>query len=72
MSGEMHWMYLSVTLTQAHGCGIGKQKFASLPNKVRITHPSTTKLGSYTLLVMLYTWLDFGEILQETYFVNFL
>ena len=47
---------LCVTLTQGHGCGIDKQKFACLQDKVRTTQPITTKLGSYILLVMLITW----------------
>ena len=54
-----------MTLTQGHGCDIDKQKFACLQDKVRITQPITTKLGSYIPLVMFITWLDFGGILLE-------
>ena len=46
-----------------HGCGIDKHKFPCLHNKVRTTHPLTTKLGSYISQVRFITWLDFGEIL---------
>ena len=62
-----------MTLTQGHGCDIDKQKFACLQDKVRTTQPITTKLGSYTPLVMVITWLDFGGILLEILFLpNFL
>ena len=64
---------LSVTLTQAHDCGIDKQKFACLQDKVRTTQPITTKLGSYITLGRLITWLDFGGILLKFYVLpNFL
>ena len=36
-----------MTLTQGHGCGIDWYKFACLHDKVRTTHPITTRLGSY-------------------------
>ena len=59
-----------MSLTQGHGCVIDYQKFACLRNKVRITHRITTKRGSFIALVMLITWLDFGE---ETFILaNFL
>ena len=62
-----------MTLTQGHSCGIDKHKFACLQDKVRTTQPITTKLGSYTPLVMLITWLDFRGILVETVILaNFL
>ena len=60
---------LWVTLTQGHGCDIDKQKLACLQDKVRTTQPITTKLGSYISLVMVITWLDFGGILFETFFL---
>ena len=74
-SGKMYWM--TVTLTQGHGCDIDKQKFPCLQDKVRITQPITTKLGSYIIayipLVMVITRIDFGGILSETLFLaNFL
>ena len=52
---------LSMTLTQGHGCGIDDKKFACLRDKVRTTHRITTKHGSIIALVMVITWLDFGE-----------
>ena len=58
----------SVTLTLGNGCGIDKQKFACLQDKMRTTQPITTKLGSHIPLVMPITWLDFGQILLETFF----
>ena len=63
-----------VTLTQGHGCGIDKHKFACLQEKVRTTHPITTKLGSDIPLVVPITWLDFRGVLLETLFFlqNFL
>ena len=62
-----------MTLTQGHGCGIDKHKFACLQDKVRTTQPITTKLHSYIPLVVLITWLEFGVILVETVIVtNFL
>ena len=61
-----------MTLTQGHGCGIDKHKFACLQDKVRMTQPITTTLGGYISLVMLITWLDFGGIPVETViFANF-
>ena len=64
---------LSVTLTQGHGCSIDYQKFACLRDKVRTTHRITTKHGSAIALVMVITWLDFGEVLLETLILaNFL
>ena len=60
---------LWVTLTQGHGCDIDKQKLACLLDKVRTTQPITTKLGSYISLIMVITWLDFGGILFETFFL---
>ena len=62
---------LLVTLTQGHGCDIDKHKFACLQDKVRTTHPITTKLGSNIPLVMLITWVDFEGILLETFFTKF-
>ena len=62
-----------MTLTQGHGCGIDYQKFACLRDKVRTTHQITIKRGSFIVLVMVITWLDFGEILLETVILaNFL
>ena len=68
-SGKMYWVTFGwpwpkvtvVTLTY-------KQKLACLQDKVRTTRPITTKLGSYILLVMVTTWLDFGGIVSETLF----
>ena len=57
-------------LTQGHGCGIDKQKFAFLHDKVRTTHQITTKLGSFIALVMFITWLDFGEVFFSQIFFN--
>ena len=45
-----------MTLTQGYGCGIDKQKFACLHNKVRTTHSITTKRVSYAPLVMLISY----------------
>ena len=42
------------------------EKFACLRDKVRTTHPITTKHGSFIALVLVITWLDFGEVLLET------
>ena len=58
--------YLSMTLTQGHGCGVDWHKFACLHDRVRTTHRSTTKLGSFVANVMVIFWLDFGEIVLET------
>ena len=55
-----------MTLNQGHGCGIDKQKFACLQDKVTTAQPIITKLGSYITLVMLITWFDFGGMLEET------
>ena len=55
-----------MTLIQGYGCGIDYQKFACLHNKVRTTYPITTKRGSFIVLVMVITWLDFGGVLFET------
>ena len=64
---------LSMTLTQGHGCGIHKQKFACLRDKVRNTHGITTQRSSFVALVMVITWLDFGKILLKTVILaNFL
>ena len=64
---------LSMTLTQGHGCGIDNQKFACLRHKVRTTHRITTKHGNVIALVIVITWLDFGEVLLETVILaNFL
>ena len=52
---------LSMTLTQGHGCDIYYQKFDCLYNKMITTHPITTKRSSFIALVMVITWLDFGE-----------
>ena len=62
-----------MSLTQGHDCGIDKQKFSCLRNKVRTTHQITTKLGSFIALVMIITWLDFEEVLLGTVILtNFL
>ena len=70
----MYWMTFSwPTLTQGHDCSIDYQKFACLRDKVRTTHRITTKHGSLIALVMVITWLDFGELLLETFILaNFL
>ena len=57
---------ISLTLNQGHGCGFDSQKFACLRDKGRTTHRITTKCGSFVALVMVITWLDFGEILLKT------
>ena len=56
-----------MTLTQGHSYGIDYQKFACLRNKVRTTHRITTKHYSLIALVMVITWLDFGDVLLETF-----
>ena len=64
-----------MTLTQGHGCGIDKQKFACLRDKVRTAHRITTKHGTCIALVSVITgtWSDFGEVLLETFILaNFL
>ena len=48
---------ISVTLTQGHGCGIDKQKFACLQDNIRTTKP-ITKNDSYIYVGMFITWLD--------------
>ena len=64
---------LSLTLTQGHGCGVDKQKFACLHDKVRTTHRITRKHGSFVSLVMLIIRLDLGEIVLRTVILaNFL
>ena len=40
--------------------------------KVRTAHPIATKLGRYIPLIMVSTWLNFGEILQKKFFCEFL
>ena len=52
-------------LTQDHGCGTDKEKFACLQDKVIATQPVSS---SHIPLVMLIIWLDFGGILLETFF----
>ena len=42
------------------------KKNACLYDKVRTTHPITTKHGSFIALVMVITILDFAEVLLET------
>ena len=59
--------HLSLTLTQSHGCGIDKQNFVCLQDKVRTTEQITTKFDTYISLVMLIAWLDFGWILSEIF-----
>ena len=44
------------------------RKIACLPDKVRTTNLIAIQLGSYIPIVMLITWLDFGEIILETFF----
>ena len=62
-----------MTFTQGRGCGIDKQNFVCLQDKVRTTEPIATKLSSYISFVMLVTWLDLRVILFETLFLpNFL
>ena len=58
---------------QGHGCGIDYQKFACLRDKVRTTDRITTMHGSFIALVMVIDWLDFGEVLFDTFILaNFL
>ena len=54
-----------LTLDQLHGCGIDEQKFARLYDKVRTTHPITTKLSSCIPLGMLVAEWCHGAISQE-------
>ena len=62
-----------MTLTQGRGGGIDYQTFACLRDKVRTNHRITTKHGSFIALGMVITWLDFGEVLLETFILaNFL
>ena len=42
---------------------ISKQKFAFLQDNVRTVHSITTKHSSFIALVMIITWIDFGEVL---------
>ena len=55
-----------MTLTQGRGCSIDLQKKFCLHNKGRTTHLITTKRSSFIPLVIVITWLDFGEVLSET------
>ena len=43
-------------------------KICFLHDEVRTTHPITTKRDRFMPIVMLITWLDFGEILLITFF----
>ena len=61
---------LLVTLTGGHVCGIDKQKFALLRDKVRTVQPITTKLGSYISLIMFITWFDLGGMLLKLLFCH--
>ena len=62
-----------MTLTQGHSFGIDKQKFACPRDKVRTTPRITTNHGSFIALVMVITWLNFGEVLLQTFILaNFL
>ena len=47
---------LSLTLTQGHGHGTYKQKFAFLQAWVRTTHPIATQFDSYILRMILISW----------------
>ena len=53
--GEIILYDLSVKLTQGHGCDIDYHQFACQHDKVRTTHPSTTKLDCFIPLVMIIT-----------------
>ena len=63
---------ISMTLTQGHGCGLDKQKFAYLQDKVRTTQPIITNLGSYIPQVMLITLFDCKEFCCKLLLPNFL
>ena len=43
---------------------------ACLHDKVRTTHPITTKRNSFIALVMIITLLDYEEVLLETLILN--
>ena len=65
--------WLSMTLTQGHSCGIDKQKFACLLDKVRNNHPITTERNSFIAVVMFITCWNFeGVLLTNFILVNFL
>ena len=55
-----------MTLTQGRVCGIDLHKFACLHDDVGTPDPNTTKRKSYIALVILITWLAFGDVLLET------
>ena len=60
-----------MALTRGRSCGFDSEKFACLHDQVKTTHLMTTNLGNCIPLVMLVTWLNFGEILFETFCCNF-
>ena len=62
-----------MTLAQGDGCGVDKQKFPCLRDKVRTTHRITTNRTRNVALVMVITWLDFEGIrLNTVILANFL
>ena len=72
-SGEMYWMTFPWPWPKVTSVVSISKKFACLRDKVRTTHWITTKRGSFIAVVMVITWLDFGEVLLETFILaNFL
>ena len=59
---------ISVTLGQGHQAAEVGRNLPCPHDKVRTTNPIATKLGRHIPLIMLSTWLNFGEILP---FFNF-
>ena len=62
-------------LMSYQGCGIDKQNFACLQDKVRTTQPSTTKLGSYIpshIYYLIRFWRNsVGNVFCQIFFENF-
>ena len=61
---------ISVTLGQGHWATGAERNLPCPRGKVRTAHPIAAKLGRYVPLIMLSTWLNFGEILPN-FFSNF-
>ena len=69
-SGEMFWMTCPWWPWPKSRLRHWLTKFC-LSDKVKTSDGITTKLGTYIPLVMLIIWIDFGEILLETFFSEF-
>ena len=70
-SEKMYWVTFLWPWPKVTTVALINKKFHCLQEKVRTTQPITTKLGSYIPLVMSIVWLDFGEILLETFWFFF-